>query len=64
MTAEKIFVGRKAELEQFKKVFKDPRGRAVLLVGQACVSLAKTPYWRILISIVREWDKSGETNHG
>jgi len=33
MTAERIFVGRKAELEQFKKVLEDPRGQAVLVVG-------------------------------
>ncbi len=35
MTAERIFVGRKAELAQFKKVLEDPRGQAVLVVGQA-----------------------------
>lgn len=35
MAAERIFVGRKAELEQFKKVLQDPRGQAVLVVGQA-----------------------------
>jgi tetratricopeptide (TPR) repeat protein len=29
----KIFVGRKAELEQFKKVLEDPEGQAVLVVG-------------------------------
>jgi predicted ATPase len=29
----KIFVGRKAELEQFKKVLEDPRGQAILVVG-------------------------------
>jgi len=34
MNAEKIFVGRKAELEQFKEVLKDPNGQAVLVVGQ------------------------------
>ncbi|HCO94926.1 MAG TPA: hypothetical protein DIU00_13405 [Phycisphaerales bacterium] len=33
MTADKIFVGRKAELEQFKKVLEDTRGQAVLIVG-------------------------------
>ena len=33
MIADKIFVGRKAELEQFKKVLEDPRGQAVLVVG-------------------------------
>ncbi|MBC8468933.1 MAG: hypothetical protein H8D56_05630 [Planctomycetes bacterium] len=37
MDAEKIFVGRKAELEQFKKVLKDPTGQAVLVIGQACI---------------------------
>ncbi len=35
MAEGKIFVGRKAELEQFKKVLKDPKGQAVLVVGQA-----------------------------
>jgi len=35
MDAEKIFVGRKAELEQFKAVLDDPKGQAVLVVGQA-----------------------------
>lgn len=32
---DKIFFGRKAELEQFKKVLADPQGQAVLVVGQA-----------------------------
>lgn len=35
MTADKIFVGRKDELEQFRKVLEDPQGQAVLVVGQA-----------------------------
>ncbi|MCJ7777505.1 MAG: tetratricopeptide repeat protein [Sedimentisphaerales bacterium] len=35
MAAERIFVGRTQELEQFKKVLKDPQGQAVLVVGQA-----------------------------
>jgi len=35
MDAGKIFVGRKAELEQFKEILKDPKGQAVLVVGQA-----------------------------
>ena len=35
MSGDKIFVGRKAELEQFKKVLEDPRGQAILVVGQA-----------------------------
>ena len=33
MSERKIFVGRKAELEQFKKVLEDPKGQAVLVVG-------------------------------
>ena len=33
MSRGKIFVGRKAELEQFKKVLEDPQGQAVLVVG-------------------------------
>jgi len=35
MAEEKIFVGRKDELEQFKKVLAEPGGQAVLVVGQA-----------------------------
>jgi len=35
MAEEKIFVGRKAELEQFEEVLKNPKGLAVLVVGQA-----------------------------
>ena len=34
MDADKIFVGRKAELEQFKEVLKSPKGQVVLVVGQ------------------------------
>ena len=34
MTKEKIFVGRKQELEQFEQVVKDPQGQALLVVGQ------------------------------
>lgn len=33
MSGGRIFVGRKAELAQFKKVIEDPRGQAVLVVG-------------------------------
>ena len=35
MTPEKIFVGRKAELEEFMKALERPAGEAVLVVGQA-----------------------------
>ncbi|NVL91278.1 MAG: tetratricopeptide repeat protein [Desulfobacterales bacterium] len=35
MAEKRIFVGRKAELEQFGKVLEDPKGQAVLVVGQA-----------------------------
>lgn len=35
MDAEKIFVGGKAKLEQFKEVLKNTKGQAVLVVGQA-----------------------------
>ncbi len=35
MAEGKIFVGRKAELEQFKEILKNPKGQAVLVVGQA-----------------------------
>jgi GTPase SAR1 family protein len=35
MAEERIFVGRKDELEQFRKVLEDPKGQAVLVVGQA-----------------------------
>ena len=34
MRAKKLFVGRKAELEQFKEVRRNPTGQAVLVVGQ------------------------------
>jgi hypothetical protein len=34
MAAERIFVGRTQELEQFKKVLENPQGQAVLVVGQ------------------------------
>ena len=34
MTADKIFVGRKVELEQFIKVLKDPKSQVVSVVGQ------------------------------
>jgi len=33
MSANKIFVGRDAELKQFRKVLEDPQGQAVLVVG-------------------------------
>jgi len=33
VSGEKIFVGRKAELEQFKKVLEDPQGQAILVIG-------------------------------
>ena len=35
MAEGKIFVGRKAELEKFKEVLKNPKGQAVLVIGQA-----------------------------
>lgn len=35
MAEKKIFVGRKTELKQFAKVLEDPRGQAVVVVGQA-----------------------------
>ncbi len=35
MDKERIFVGRKDELEQFNTVLEDPKGQAVLVVGQA-----------------------------
>ena len=34
MAEGKIFVGRKAELEQFKEVLNNPKGQAVLVVGK------------------------------
>lgn len=33
MAADKIFVGRKDELEQFKEVLEDTKGQAALVVG-------------------------------
>jgi len=35
MSEGKIFVGRKAELEQFTKALEDPQGQAILVAGQA-----------------------------
>jgi len=35
MSEQKIFVGRRDELEKFGKVLEDPKGQAVLVVGQA-----------------------------
>ena len=35
MSDEKIFVGRRDEIEQFKKALERPRGEAVVVVGQA-----------------------------
>jgi len=35
MAEERIFVGRKKELEQFGKVLEEPKGQAVIVVGQA-----------------------------
>jgi tetratricopeptide (TPR) repeat protein len=35
MSDKKIFVGRRDEIEQFKKVLERPRGEAVVVVGQA-----------------------------
>ena len=40
MTVEKIFVGRKAELEQFKKVLEDPQGQAASVIGQSDMNVA------------------------
>ena len=34
MEKERIFVGRTAELEQFKEVLAEKRGQAILVVGQ------------------------------
>jgi hypothetical protein len=34
MAAERIFVGRQKELEQFKKVLENLQGQVVLIVGQ------------------------------
>lgn len=34
MAAERIFVGRKKELEQLEKILQDPQGQAILVVGQ------------------------------
>ena len=34
MGSERIFVGRKAELERFGEVLADPKGQAILVVGQ------------------------------
>jgi len=41
MSANKIFVGRDAELKQFKKILEDKQGQAILVVGQAGKSQRK-----------------------
>ncbi|MHC4518757.1 MAG: tetratricopeptide repeat protein [Planctomycetota bacterium] len=35
MDEQRIFVGRQAELDRFKQVLEDPRGQAIVVVGQA-----------------------------
>lgn len=35
MSTERVFVGREAELRQFKEVLEDPQGQAILVIGQA-----------------------------
>ncbi len=35
MAEQKIFVGRENELDQFRKVLEDPKGQAILVVGQS-----------------------------
>ena len=35
MEEQRIFVGRKAELEQFKTILENSQGQAVVVVGQA-----------------------------
>jgi len=49
MGSERIFVGRQGELERFREVLKNPKGQAILVVGQA--GMGKT--WLV--------DKMGET---
>jgi hypothetical protein len=41
MAEKRIFVGRKDELEKFRKVLEDPKGQAVLVVGHAGMGDAK-----------------------
>jgi len=55
MIADKIFVGRKAELEQFKKVLEGPKGQAVLLVSQRGTNVVwrNAVFVKILISSMR-----------
>ena len=55
MAEGKIFVGRKAELEQFKEVLKNSKGQAVLVVGQA--GMGKK-------SIINKSAKFVENHHG
>jgi hypothetical protein len=40
MNEQRTFVGRQAELNRFREVLEDPRGQAVVVVGQA--SMGKT----------------------
>lgn len=51
MVAEKMFVGRKDELEKFKKVFEEPRGQAVLVVGQ--MGMGKTWLINKMVEVAR-----------
>jgi hypothetical protein len=43
MAEGKIFVGRKAELEQFKEVLKNPKGQAVLVFSQSRKAFSTRP---------------------
>jgi len=53
MGAERIFVGRKAELERFAEVLKDPKGQAVVVVGAA--GMGKT--WLVNEMMEAAYDK-------
>ena len=43
MAEGKIFVGRKAELEQFKEVLNNSKGQAVLVFGQSRKAFSTRP---------------------
>lgn len=53
MSWDQLFVGRKNELEQFKKVLQDPKGQVILVVGQA--GMGKTYLLNKMAQIAEEY---------
>lgn len=44
MEKKRIFVGRKVELKQFEEVLKEPKGQAVLVVGELGTNVTKVNF--------------------